>query len=88
VVASDILHYLDTPTLRAGLAQLVQRVGGVAFLPTFTADDEIDGDRAHFQRRSAATYRRLFRSAGLIPLGMNAWTLPGYARQLAKLERP
>jgi SAM-dependent methyltransferase len=88
VVASDVLHYLDTPTLRAGLAQLVPQVGGLAFLPTFTAADEIDGDRAHFQRRSAATYRRLFRSAGLVPLGMYAWTLPGPARQLAKLELP
>jgi hypothetical protein len=88
VVASDILHYLDTTTLRAGLEQVVAQVGGLAFLPTFTAEDEIDGDRAHFQRRSAATYRRLFRSAGLLPLGMYAWTVPEFASELAKLELP
>ena len=88
VVASDILHYLATPALTLGMRQLVALVGGVAFLPTFTVHDEIDGDRAHFQRRSAATYRRIFSRAGLIPLGMYAWTLPTRKRDLAKLELP
>lgn len=86
VVASDILHYLATPVLRAGICQLVAQVGGVAFLPTFTAQDEIEGDRAHFQRRRAADYRRIFASAGLIPLGMNAWTMRSRKPELAKLE--
>ena len=88
VVASDILHYLATPALTLGMRQLVALVGGVAFLPTFTVQDEIDGDRAHFQRRSAATYRRIFSRAGLIPLGMYAWTLRTRKRDLAKLELP
>ena len=88
VVASDILHYLPTPALHSGIAQVVSLLGGVAFLPTFTAHDEIDGDRAHFQRRSAAVYRRVFTNAGLIPLGMYAWTLKARQRDLAKLELP
>ena len=88
VVASDILHYLPTPVLHSGIAQVVSLLGGVAFLPTFTAHDEIDGDRAHFQRRSAAVYRRVFTNAGLIPLGMYAWTLKARQRDLAKLELP
>jgi trans-aconitate methyltransferase len=88
VVASDILHYLPTPTLATGLAQIVAQLDGVAFLPTFTADDDIEGDRAHFQRRSAATYRRIFQRAGLRPLGMYAWTTKARWAELAKLERP
>ena len=88
VVASDVLHYLPTPVLRRGIAQIVALLGGVAFLPTFTVSDEIEGDRAQFQRRGAATYRRLFTNAGLAPLGMYAWTLTARHRDLAKLETP
>ena len=53
VVCADVLHYLPTPVLRAGLAALVPLVGGVAYLPTFTAEDAIAGDRVEFQRRRA-----------------------------------
>jgi SAM-dependent methyltransferase len=88
VVASDILHYLPMPVLRRGIGQIVDLLGGVAFLPTFTAQDEIEGDRAHFQRRSAATYRRVFRQAGLTPLGMYAWADRARSADLAKLESP
>ena len=88
VVASDILHYLPTAVLRRGVAQLVGLLGGVAFLPVFTAQDDIEGDHAQFQRRSAATYRRLFAQAGLIPLGMYGWTLQARRPDLAKLESP
>ena len=88
IVASDILHYLPTRALREGIAQIVALLGGVAFLPTFTAHDNIEGDRAHFQRRSATTYRRVFARAGLVSLGMYAWTLKARKRELAKLESP
>ena len=88
VVASDILHYLATPVLKAGMTQIMAVLGGVAFLPTFTVQDEIDGDRAHFQRRTAASYRRVFTAAGLVPLGLYAWTLKARQRDLAKLELP
>jgi trans-aconitate methyltransferase len=88
VVASDILHYLPTPVLRAGMKQVVAQLGGLAFLPAFTAQDDIEGDRAHFQRRSAASYRAILAKAGLIPLGMYAWTLRARKPDLAKLESP
>jgi trans-aconitate methyltransferase len=87
IVAADILHYLPAPILRRGIAQITQLLGGVAFLPTFTAHDEIEGDHAHFRRRNAASYRRIFSRAGLIPLGMYAWTLRQLKPQLAELER-
>ncbi len=88
VVAADVLHYLEAPALRASLAGLVPLIGGVAFLPTFTAEDEIEGDMRGFQKRRAATYRRYFREAGLRPLGMHAWTTTQGQQLLSRLERP
>ncbi len=88
VVASDILHYLPDAVFEAGLKQVVAQVGGVAFFPTFTAQDAIEGDRAHFQRRTAGDYRRAFAAAGLIPLGLYAWTLKARRTDLSELERP
>lgn len=88
IVVSDVLHYLPTPALKRGIAQVAALLDGVAFLSAFTASDEIEGDRAQFQRRGAAAYRRLFRSAGLVPVGMFAWTTVTRARGLAELERP
>jgi len=86
IVVADVMHYLPTAVLRRGVAQVARLLGGVAFFPTFTADDEIEGDRAHFQRRHAATYRRIFRQAGLIPIGMYAWTLRARQPEFADLE--
>lgn len=88
VIAADVLHYLPTPALRRALEGLAPLVGGIAYLPTFTAEDRIEGDMAGFQRRSAATYRRHFARVGLVPLGMHAWTRRELARTLSRLERP
>lgn len=88
IVASDVLHYLPTRVLRRGMTQIVALLGGVAFLPTFTAQDDIEGDRAHFQRRSAATYCGIFAKAGLVAIGMYGWTLKARTPDLAKLELP
>jgi hypothetical protein len=74
--------------LRAALAALVPLVGGVAYLPTFAAEDAIEGDKVGFQRRRAATYRRYFGQAGLTALGMHAWTTSSGRESLAQLERP
>ncbi|MGH7592476.1 MAG: methyltransferase domain-containing protein [Gemmatimonadales bacterium] len=86
IIAADILHYLPMPVLRDGVDQIVALLGGVAFLPTFVARDEIEGDHGHFRRRSATTYRKVFSRAGLVSLGMYAWTLRDRARDLAALE--
>ena len=88
VIAADVFHYLKAPALRDALTALVPLVGGVAFLPTFAAEDEIEGDMHGFQRRRAATYRRYFRNAGLHPLGMHAWSTRKGLGLLSRLERP
>lgn len=88
VIVSDVLHYLPTSTLRRGLMMTAPFVDGLLFAPTFTPRDEITGDRADFQQRSATTYRRAFTSAGLRQVGPWAWTTRGRYKELAELERP
>ena len=87
IIAADVCHYLPTPVLQRGDRQIALLLGGVAFLPTFTADDEIEGDRAQFQRRRAPTYRRIFAAAGLAPIGMQAWVTRDTRARLSALER-
>ncbi len=88
VIVSDVLHYLPTATVRRGLMTAAPFVDGLLFAPTFTPRDAIEGDRVHFQQRSAAVYRRLFADAGLRQVGPWAWTPRDRYEELAELERP
>jgi SAM-dependent methyltransferase len=87
VVCADVLHYVPTAEARHGLRALHGLCGGVAFLEAFTSADDIDGDRAAFQRRSPAAYRRLFADAGFTPLGLHLYAARELARTLVALER-
>jgi SAM-dependent methyltransferase len=87
VVCADVLHYVSTAEARAGLAALAPLVGGVAFLEAFTSADRIEGDRAGFQRRPPAAYRRLFAAAGLVPVGLHLYVRSATLPQLVALER-
>lgn len=87
VVCADVLHYLPSAALRRGLPCLADQVGGLAFCPLFTIEDQIDGDREEFQRRHTSTYRRLFAAAGLRPVGMHGWVRDDRGETLAALER-
>ena len=73
VVCSDVLHYVGTTELRRGLRAIARLCGGLAFLEMFAGEDDTEGDDEGFQRRSAAAYRRLFREARLIPLGLHCY---------------
>lgn len=88
VVCSDVLHYLSAPELDAGLPGLVALCGGVAFLETFTGEDDVDGDTEGFHRRPAAFYRRRFAAQGLLPLGSHLYLAPVLRDGLVALERP
>ena len=87
VICADVLHYLPTPQLKRGLLNLAPFIGGVAFCPTFTSEDSIDGDREGFQSRRADSYRQAFENAGLYPIGMHVWIPRDLLPQLAALER-
>ncbi|MEL1265170.1 class I SAM-dependent methyltransferase [Pseudoxanthomonas putridarboris] len=86
LVCADVLHYLPTRELRRGLPGLAELCGGVAFLETFTKEDEFEGDQAGFQSRSSAWYRRQFQGHGLQPIGDHCWLGPVLAGDTAALE--
>jgi SAM-dependent methyltransferase len=87
VVCADVLHYVSTPEARIGLAAMHRLCRGVAFLEAFTSADAIEGDRAAFQRRGPAAYRRLIGSAGFVPLGLHLYATRDMGRSLVALER-
>jgi SAM-dependent methyltransferase len=74
VVCCGMLNYLDARTLRAGLAQVARRTGGLAYLELFAAEDVraggVEGDTAWPRPRPAAWYRRVLREAGFVPVGL------------------
>jgi len=87
IVCSDVLHYVEREELRRGLRAIARLLEGVAFLELFTSEDETEGDDLDFQRRSGAVYRRLFKEAGLIPLGLHCYAGRGLRDRLATFER-
>jgi len=87
VVCSDVLHYVRTPEVRAGLAAMHRLCGGLAFLEAFTNADRIDGDHDQLQNRSPAAYHRMFAEAGFTPLGLHLYACRRVARSLVSLER-
>ncbi|HEY5802573.1 MAG TPA: class I SAM-dependent methyltransferase [Lysobacter sp.] len=88
LVCSDVMHYLDTRELDRGLPALAELCGGVAFLETFTREDETDGDNHDFKQRPARFYRQRFQALGLTALGSHLWLAPTLAERLVALERP
>ena len=49
LICADVLHYLPSRELQRGLPGLAELCGGVAFLETFTREDEFEGDHVGFQ---------------------------------------
>lgn len=87
VICADVLHYLATPEFQLALATLAPLIDGVAYLPLFTGDDEIDGDHVNFQHRRTPAYRAAFKAAGLTPVGLHLYVNRARAKVLASLER-
>lgn len=87
IVCSDLLYYVPSSELRAGLKEVIDRLEGVAFLEAYASDAAIKGDFRTIEPRSDAAYRRLFRSLGLISCGPHCYAGPMLAGQVTKLER-
>ncbi|MEP6907890.1 MAG: class I SAM-dependent methyltransferase [Pseudoxanthomonas sp.] len=87
LVCADVLHYLPTRELQRGLPGVAELCGGVAFLETFTREDEYEGDRVGFQPRTAAWYRKQFNAHGLQSVGSHCWLTPALGDQIAALEQ-
>jgi predicted TPR repeat methyltransferase len=86
LICSDVLHYVPSRELNAGLSGLAELSAGVVFLETFSSEDAFEGDQDGFQQRTAAWYRRNFARAGFRPLGSHLWLGPGWDGQPSALE--
>ena len=88
LVCSDVMHYVPTRALDRGLPGLAELCGGVAFLETFTREDQAEGDEDGFIARPARFYLRRFEALGLTPLGSHCWLSPALAGSATALEAP
>jgi SAM-dependent methyltransferase len=86
VICNDVLHYVTTPVLRAGMDAVATRLRGVAYLGLFTSADAIEGDLHGYLKRSPSFYRRAFENAGLRSVGMHCWIPEPLALDRAALE--
>lgn len=87
VVCADVLEYIPTPELRAGLRHIAARTRGAAYIEAFPVEDEMVGDFEGWHHRSARTYRDEFRRAELIAIGMHCYVPAARADGLGALER-
>ena len=87
LVCADVLHYVPSRELTRGLPGLAELCGGVAYLETFAAEDEFEGDTLGFQPRKAAWYRRRLQDDGFTALGSHCWLGPALAGSASALER-
>jgi SAM-dependent methyltransferase len=88
VVCADVLHYLSDEEILAGSDTLADLVGGVAVVEVFTGDDPVLGDRDGFRSRAPAWYRRVFKSAGLVAVGLQHYVHRETAELLDAMDRP
>ena len=70
IVCADVLQYVTTPDLRRGLREIRRLLGGVAYIEAYAREDDMEGDMEGWHFRSASTYRREFRAAGLTHCGL------------------
>jgi SAM-dependent methyltransferase len=70
IVSADMLQYVATTDLQPGLREIRRLLGGVAYIEAYAREDDMVGDMEGWNHRSAATYRRAFKAAGLTQCGM------------------
>lgn len=88
LICSDVLHYLPTRELERGLPALADLCSGIAFIETFTREDQAMGDEDEFKSRPARFYRERLRATGLQQLGSHCWLSPQLAGRATSLELP
>jgi SAM-dependent methyltransferase len=86
VIASDVIHYLEKSELENGLAALVERASGIAYLDFFTSRDEVEGDLRGMKLRSPGYYLRLFAAFGLHPVGLQLYAGEEVLSNLTEME--
>lgn len=86
VVCADVLQYVSTPALKKGVRHIAGLMGGVAFLESYTTDDDMEGDLEGWHPRSKAQYRRIFADAGLVACGLHCYLTRDVAANAVELE--
>jgi len=87
VVCADVLEYVSTPEVRAGLAHMRALTGGLAYIEAFVSADDMIGDRQDWHHRSARAYRELFAEAGLVACGLHCYVPRERLDTVSILER-
>ncbi|MEJ2538416.1 MAG: class I SAM-dependent methyltransferase [Gemmatimonadota bacterium] len=88
VVCADVLHYLPDVEILQGIDTLADLVGGAAVIEVFTSDDPALGDREGFHLRPPEWYRRVFRDAGLVAVGLQMYVHRETAEVLDAMDLP
>jgi SAM-dependent methyltransferase len=73
IICSDTLFYLSLYELKAGLASLATRTGGVAFLELYTDGDTVIGDFPKSGLPSRKFYQKLLRQFGFLSIGSHCY---------------
>jgi len=87
IVCCDVMHYVPTRELRAGLRAMANLAEGPAYLEAYTSADSVEGDEAGFQPRTPRTWLRLLRNAGFEHIGPHCYVTEVVASTLVALER-
>ena len=88
VLCVGMLNYLPPMVLRAGLAQLYERAGGLAYLELFTsADRGVFGDTSNTELRAPAWYRARIREARFVSCGMHCFVPDWLREHTSTMER-
>ena len=86
IVCCDLLQYVPDAELRRGLSAVAALLGGVTYLEAYANEDDIEGDRRGWHRRTARFYTKEFRHAGFTGVGMHCWVGEELAHRTATLE--
>jgi SAM-dependent methyltransferase len=88
IICSDTLFYLPLEELKAGLASLAPRTGGVAFLELYKGEDSVVGDLPHGGLKSALFYKRLLNRSGFLSVGSHCYLGPQLGGHAMEMEKP
>jgi SAM-dependent methyltransferase len=86
IVCADVLQYVATPHLAAGLREIRRLLGGAAYIEAYAREDDMEGDMEGWHFRTAAEYRRQFRDAGLTHCGIYCFIDAKKIRAVNRLE--
>jgi SAM-dependent methyltransferase len=86
IICSDTLFYLPLDELKAGLASLAPRTGGVAFLELYTNGDSVIGDFPKSGLRSRKFYQKLLRQFGFLSVGSHCYLGSDFASHAMQME--